>query len=321
MHVIERTDKFTLCRLGCAQGETHPLRGRGAPRAWRAEARRAPRERPGRGAQRTAGQCGGGADERLSALLRSRRRREPWPRGGADRDGVRPRPRRALLRRPGRDGADTATTGSTPRSPEPRRAARPGRRRLRRVPTRASRRPEAPLLNHLAVPRRLGGRPPEGGRGSRHRGAGLWTPGTRSRCSSGSWSACGSSTSSTSRRSRSSSVNIAGAGMAGLVAAARLRELAAEPVVYEKGTRAACRCCSRAGSPGATARGRSSRPVPRRRPGASAADPGAVRRRARLARGAGSRAAHARNREPAHGRRTLRSPAAGGHACEGHSSR
>src|SRR4051794_8386245 len=66
------------------------------------------------------------------------------------------------------------------------------------------------------------------------------TPRTRSRSLSGARSACGSSTSSTSRRSRSPElrVTVAGAGMAGLVAAARLHELGHEPRVLEKGTRA-----------------------------------------------------------------------------------
>src|SRR5437762_13598966 len=64
-------------------------------------------------------------------------------------------------------------------------------------------------------------------------------PRTRMRCSSGAPSGCGSSTSSTSRRSRShSSLIIAGAGMAGLVCAARARELGLRPRVVEKGTRA-----------------------------------------------------------------------------------
>src|SRR2546426_1640182 len=62
---------------------------------------------------------------------------------------------------------------------------------------------------------------------------------TRARCSSGARSACGSSTSSTSRDSLSSrgTLLIAGAGMAGLSAAARAREVGATPLVYEKGTR------------------------------------------------------------------------------------
>src|SRR5207248_10110687 len=66
------------------------------------------------------------------------------------------------------------------------------------------------------------------------------TPRTRSRSSSGARSACGSSTSSTSRRSRLPElrVTVAGAGMAGLVAAARLRELGHAVRVLEKGARA-----------------------------------------------------------------------------------
>src|SRR5690349_17185005 len=56
------------------------------------------------------------------------------------------------------------------------------------------------------------------------------------RCSSGGRSAFGSSTSSTSRASRSRSpLLIAGAGMAGLCAAARARELGLDPQVLEKG--------------------------------------------------------------------------------------
>src|SRR5437762_11889113 len=63
-------------------------------------------------------------------------------------------------------------------------------------------------------------------------------PRTRMRCSSGAPSGCGSSTSSTSRRSRShSSLIVAGAGMAGLVCAARARELGLRPTVLERGTR------------------------------------------------------------------------------------
>src|SRR2546426_1520288 len=62
---------------------------------------------------------------------------------------------------------------------------------------------------------------------------------TRARFSSGARSACASSTSSTSRDSLSSrgTLLIAGAGMAGLSAAARARELGATPLVYERGTR------------------------------------------------------------------------------------
>src|SRR5206468_1958349 len=59
--------------------------------------------------------------------------------------------------------------------------------------------------------------------------------------SSGARPASSSSTSSTSRLSRSSrplpALVVAGAGMAGLVAAVRARELGAEVVVREKGTR------------------------------------------------------------------------------------
>src|SRR6185295_679446 len=64
---------------------------------------------------------------------------------------------------------------------------------------------------------------------------------TRTPCSSGARTASSSSTSSTSRPSRSSSplpdLVVAGAGMAGLAAAARARELGANVVVHEKGTR------------------------------------------------------------------------------------
>src|SRR5215216_3184861 len=73
---------------------------------------------------------------------------------------------------------------------------------------------------------------------------------TRSRSSSGARTAFASSTSSTSRPSRSPepaaqrrpvgramTIHIAGAGMAGLCAAARARELGVDVVVYEKGTR------------------------------------------------------------------------------------
>src|SRR5581483_9707862 len=65
------------------------------------------------------------------------------------------------------------------------------------------------------------------------------TPRTPTRCSSGDRSACASSTSSTSRRSRSPSapVLVAGAGMAGLVCAARARELGLRPRLIDKGTR------------------------------------------------------------------------------------
>src|SRR6185295_5903776 len=64
---------------------------------------------------------------------------------------------------------------------------------------------------------------------------------TRTPCSSGARTASSSSTSSTSRPSRWSSplpdLVVAGAGMAGLAAAARARELGADVVVHEKGTR------------------------------------------------------------------------------------
>src|SRR6185312_10256116 len=66
-------------------------------------------------------------------------------------------------------------------------------------------------------------------------------PRTPTLCSSGARTASSSSTSSTSRPSRSSSplpdLVVAGAGMAGLVAAVRARELGADVVVHEKGTR------------------------------------------------------------------------------------
>src|SRR6185312_9379843 len=66
-------------------------------------------------------------------------------------------------------------------------------------------------------------------------------PRTPTLCSSGARTASSSSTSSTSRPSRSSSplpdLVVAGAGMAGLAAAARARELGADDVVHEKGTR------------------------------------------------------------------------------------
>ena len=115
-------------------------------------------------------------------------------------------------------------------------------------------------------------------------------------------------------------LNIAGAGMAGLVAAARLRELGAEPVVYE-GTRAGG---SMLLSSGFAWRYRSWEVFRDQCPGG---DP--VLQRLILERfdaaldwlEAQGVELLARNREPAHGRRTLRSPAAGGHACEGHSSR
>src|SRR5439155_5761738 len=66
------------------------------------------------------------------------------------------------------------------------------------------------------------------------------TPRTPTPSSSGDRSASSSSTSSTSRPSRWSraAVIVAGAGMAGLCAAARARELGAAPVVLEKGNRA-----------------------------------------------------------------------------------
>src|SRR5262245_13642277 len=64
---------------------------------------------------------------------------------------------------------------------------------------------------------------------------------TPTRSSSGVRTGSSSSTSNTSRRSRSSSplpdLVIAGAGMAGLAAAARARELGAHVLVHEKGTR------------------------------------------------------------------------------------
>ena len=63
MHVIERTDKFTLVGSDARKGKLTLFEAE-APRGVRA-LRRAPRKRPGCGAQRTAGQCGGGADERL----------------------------------------------------------------------------------------------------------------------------------------------------------------------------------------------------------------------------------------------------------------
>ena len=120
-----------------------------------------------------------------------------------------------------------------------RHAARPGRRRLRRVPRGGAGRPGGAAAQPPGGARRLGGRPPEGGRGPRHRGAGLRGRPEHAR---GVRLAPGARPARV-RRAQADvrapiALNIAGAGMAGLVAAARARELGAEPVVYEKGTRA-----------------------------------------------------------------------------------
>ncbi len=82
--------------------------------------------------------------------------------------------------------------------------------------------------------------------------------------------------------------------MAGLVAAARARELGARrDACSRRATARAARCCSRAGSSGATWTSTSSAGSARRRPGAAAARLGAPRRRTRLARAA-RRARHRR---------------------------
>ena len=150
MHVIERTDKFTLVGSDARKGKLTLFEAE-APRERGALGTSRSAKRPGHGAQRAAGQRGRGADERLSAL-RSRRRREPRARRGADRDRVRPRPRRALLADPEATAQRYRDYGFE--------AAEPGADGAPRVEVAGAYvefhegepgDPEAPLLNHLAV--------------------------------------------------------------------------------------------------------------------------------------------------------------------------
>ena len=102
-------------------------------------------------------------------------------------------------------------------------------------------------------------------------------------------------------------LTVAGAGMAGLVAAARARELGASPVVFEKGNRPGG---SMLLSSGVVWRHRSterlSPRVPGRRPGFAAPDRRRARRRARLARVARSEPGRARDRQPSDCRAPVR---------------
>ena len=52
MHVIEKTDKFTLVGTNARRGKLTLFDAEGPARAWRVEAHRAARERSGRGARR-----------------------------------------------------------------------------------------------------------------------------------------------------------------------------------------------------------------------------------------------------------------------------
>ena len=170
--------------------------------------------------------------------------------------------------------------------------------------------PERPLLNHLAV---LVDSADEHDRGraatSASRSTTSSTRRTRSRSSSGARSACGSSTSSTSRRSPSLTCVLTVAGP-GWPASWPPRGCASS---------GSSRACSRRGrAPGGSMLLSSCvvwrhlewehvpRGVPRRRRAAAAADLGAARRRARLARVARRGAGLARHREPAHDRPRLR---------------
>ena len=110
--------------------------------------------------------------------------------------------------------------------------------------------------------------------------------------------------------------SIAGAGMAGLVAAARARELGLEPRVAREGRRApAARCCSRAASSGATASGTTSAPsVPAATRRCSGSSGSGSTTRSRWLVSLGAEPVVGRHREPAHDRQALRPARAHGAA-------
>ena len=144
MHVIERTDKFTLVGTDARRGkltlfEAEGPRERGALKhvALRVndlEARC--RDLDGVDLERTDGMRTSTSSKGSGSVSR-----------GAHRGRIRPRPCRAVLRRPGGDGRALPP----PRLLARRRPSRGGRRRVGRVPRWRAGHPERPLLNHLAV--------------------------------------------------------------------------------------------------------------------------------------------------------------------------
>ena len=184
MHVIEKTDKFTLVGTNARRGKLTLFDAEG------------PRER---GALKHIALRVNDLDEALGGLegvdvarenggayfdvhegLAARARR------GGDRCRLRPRSRRALLREPRGDGPEVQGVRLRARGGD----ARRGRRRLRRVPPRRAGRSRAAAAQPSRRARRLRGRDARGGeagrdgrRGRRRRAR------TRSRSSSGGPSA------------------------------------------------------------------------------------------------------------------------------------
>ena len=152
MHVIERTDRFTL--VGRTRGAS----------SSRSSTRRAAR------AQGALKHVTLRVNERRRADGRRRRRADGERRRGADRGRLRPRPRRALLGRPGGDRREYLSLGFNEAEPRGRCAARRARRRVSRVPSRRSAEPERRCSTTSPCSSTGGRRQEPAGRGRRRRG-------------------------------------------------------------------------------------------------------------------------------------------------------
>ena len=287
MHVIERTDDFTLVGADARRGQADAVRRRGPARARRARARSCcacatstPRSRPAdrrsrraRGRRRRASRrpraCGSGsstARRRSSTTSTTSCLRVPRPGGDAARGlaelGFERRRRRACASATGGCALEAAATpDGRAAAAQPHRAARRLRRRGR------SARPS----------------------GAASRSPTSWTP--RTRYAVFLWGP--DRRQARVRRAQAellpglavADLVVAGAGMAGLCAAAEARARGADVVVLEKGDRAGG---SMLLSSGVIWRHRDfdalPRGVPRRRPSAPAARVRPARRRPRLAR-------------------------------------
>ena len=158
MHVIERTDRFTLVGADARRGKLTLFDAEG-PRergALKHVALRVNDLEPRWPSFRTSS-----SGARDGAVYFDAPRASARARRGGDRRRVRPRPRRALLGRPGGDRGRVPRLGFAAATPGRRRAARRGRRRVRRVPPGRPRRARAAAAQPPGRPRRLGrGAPP-----------------------------------------------------------------------------------------------------------------------------------------------------------------